>query len=153
MAKKAGTSKKTNLTYRLFFVDDEGGNKLQVKQNDKLIVLTLLLKNDKPRRIGVVTRSTRTLAIKRKVGVHLFRKISPLGGWGFCHYVLNNQNSIDFIRLSDDMGNEWSNIPVKFILENGKFLFFKEQGFEKQIFVSLEQLAEFKITPEQNRRF
>ncbi|MBK7362665.1 MAG: hypothetical protein IPJ01_10255 [Micavibrio sp.] len=51
------------------------------------------------------------------------------------------------------MGNEWSNIPVKFILENGKFLFFKEQGFEKQIFVSLEQLAEFKITPEQNRRF
>ncbi|MBK7362664.1 MAG: hypothetical protein IPJ01_10250 [Micavibrio sp.] len=62
MAKKAGTSKKTNLTYRLFFVDDEGGNKLQVKQNDKLIVLTLLLKNDKPRRIGgCYNKATQTL--------------------------------------------------------------------------------------------
>jgi len=149
MAKKTGTSKKADLTFRLFFIDDDGGNKLQIKQNDKLIILTLLLKDDKPRRIGTVTKSTRTIEMKRKRGVHLFRKGNA---YGFCHYVLNNQTTVDWVRLSDDTGGHWK-IPVKFILDNGRFLFFKEQGFEKQLFVSLEELEQFKVLPEENRRF
>jgi len=149
MAKKTGTSKKTDLTFRLFFIDDEGGNKLQIKQNDKLIILTLLLKDDKPRRIGTVTKSTRTIEMKRKRATHLFRKGNA---YGFCHYVLNNQTTIDWVRLSDDTETHWK-IPVKFILDNGRFLFFKEQGFEKQLFVSLEELEQFIVKPEENRRF
>lgn len=136
-------------TYRTWFVDDEGGNKLQIKQNDKLIIPTLLLKNDKPRRLGVVTKSTRTIDIKRKVDKHLFIKGNS---YGFCYFLLNNQTSFDWIRLSDDRGNHWK-IPVKFVLDNGKFLFFKGQGFEKQIFVSLESIEQYRVKKEENRRF
>lgn len=150
MAKKE--KKKVDLTYRLFFIDDEGGNKLQIKQNDKLIILTLLLKGDKPRRIGAVTKSTRTLTIKRKSSVHIFRKMSLRGGYGFCFYVLNNQTTVDKVNLSDDTGVHWE-IPVKDILEKGSFLHFKQQNFEKQIFLSLEQLDEYIIPLESNRRF
>lgn len=140
--------KPTNNTYRTFFIDDEGGNKLRVQQNDKLTVLTLLLKGDKPRKIGTVTKSTRTIQMKRRKDIHLFRKGNA---YGFCYYVLNNQTSIDYVSLSDEL-NHWK-VPVKFILDNGKFLFFKEQGFEKQIFLSLEQLEQHKIKPKENSRF
>jgi len=142
---------KSDSIFRQFFIDDDGGNKLQVKQNDKLMILTLLLLGDKPRRVGVVTKSTRTIEMKRKNSVHLFRKISMRGGFGFCLYVLKEQTSIDWVRLSDDEGNHWK-IPVKFILDNGQILFFKQQNFEKQIFVTLEELEQFLVKPEENRR-
>jgi len=136
-------------TFRTWFIDDEGGNKLQVKQNDKLIIITLLLKGDKPRRIGKVTKSTRTIEMKRKRAIHLFRKGNA---YGFCYYVLNNQTTVDWVRLSDDMGGHWK-IPVKDILEKGSFLHFKKLNFEKQIFLSLEQLDEYVVPVESNRRF
>jgi len=151
MAEKSVT-KKADSTFRLFFIDDDGGNKLQMKQNDKLIILTLLLNGDKPRRIGRVTKSTRTIEMKRKSSIHIFRKMSKRGGYGFCHFVLNNQTTVDWVRLSDDLGRDWK-IPVKDILEKGSFLHFKKQNFEKQIFLSLEQLDEYIVPLESNRRF
>jgi hypothetical protein len=139
--------KKSDFTIRKFFIDDI--NYLQIKSNDKLIHLKLILVNDKPRKIGTVTKSTRTIAMKRKRGVHLFRK---LNAFGFNDFVLREQNCVDWVRLSDDTGTHWK-IPVKYILENGVYMNFKKEGFELQRFVSLEQLEQFRVKDSENRRF
>ena len=52
------------------------------------------------------------------------------------------QKQFNTIRLQDEF-NRWT-IPLQYILENGEFLFFKEQGFEKQIFISLNKIEQFK---------
>ena len=144
MAKKA-----SNFTFRQFFLDEVGNNYLLLKQNDKVIHLYLKLLEHGKRLIGTVTKSTRTIEMKRVQSIHLFRKMNA---YGFNDYVLRNQTSFDWIRLSDDAGNHWK-IPVSFILEKGEYMNFKEQGFELQRFVSLNQLEQFRVKEKENRRF
>lgn len=136
-------------TIRSFFIDDTAKNKLIVKQNDKIITLILKLGTTKDRLIGTVTKSTRTIEINRIRGKHLFWSGNA---YGFNHYVFKNQSSIDWIRLSDDTGSHWK-IPVKYLLDYGKFLHFKSQGFELQQFISLAELEKFRVNKEENRRF
>lgn len=143
-----GKDKEGN-TIRSFFVDDTGKNLLMVKQNKKLISLILKLGKTKSRHIGTVTKSTRTIEMRRdRTKNHLHYKTNS---YGFGYYVLKNQTSIDWIRLSDNEGNHWK-VPVKYLIENGFFLHFKTQGFELQQFLSLEQLEPFKVHGEENRR-
>jgi len=144
-------------TIRSFFIDDTGKNKIMVKQNDKLITLILKLGKTKSRLIGTVTKSTRTIEmIRNQSRGHLFWSTNS---YGFGYYVLKNQTSIDWIRLSDDMGGHWK-IPVHYLLKAGKFLHFKNQGFELQILLSLEELNKqkdgryiFRVDNNENRRF
>ena len=146
MAKSNGISK--GFTIRQFFIDNTGNNYLMVKQNDKIMILSLKLAEKKIRLIGQVTKSTKTIEMKRKREKHLFRK---LNAYGFNDYVLRNQNSITWVRLSDDLGNNWK-IPVNYILDNGEYLNFREKSFELQRFVSLENLEQFRVHKEENRR-
>lgn len=140
---------KKEFKIRNFFIDEK--NYLQIKSNDKLIFLTLYLNGEKRgRNIGTITKSTRTIFMKRKVDKHLFRK---LNAWGFNDYVLRNQSTFDFVSLSDDKGNHWSKIPVSMILDGATYLNFKSQGFELQRFVSLEDLEKYKVKKEDNTRF
>jgi hypothetical protein len=133
---------------RQFFIDDAGGDKLLIKSNDKTIVVYLILQAEsRQRKIGVVTKSTKTIYIRRVRVEHLFRQIN---GYGFCDYILRNQTSFDTVDLFD--GIEHWKIPLKFIIDSGKILNFAQQGFERQIFVTLEQIEKFKILQNQNRR-
>jgi len=132
---------------RSFYIDEQ--NTLLIKSNDKLIIVKLLLKNMKPRMIGTVTKSTRTIEMRRKRGKHLHYMTNS---YGFNDYILREQTTFDWVRLSDDLGNHWK-IPVSYILEEGKYLNFKGQGFELQRFVSLENLEQFRVKAEENRRF
>lgn len=141
-------AKKQEWVYRRFFINDDGKNYLQIKSNDKIIQLKLCLENFKPRLIGTVTKSTRTIDMKRVRLKHLHWKTNS---YGFNDFVLRNQNSIDWVRLSDDLGNHWK-IPVSYILEKGTYLHFKQEGFELQRFVSLENLEQFRVRSEENRR-
>ena len=138
---------KSPFVVRMFPIDDD--NSLQIKSNDRLIKLKLLLKGDKPRKIGTITKSTRTIEMKRKRDIHLFRKANS---YGFNHYVLSESKHFDWVRLKDDCGNHWK-IPKSYILESGKFLHFKCEGFERQQFVSLEELEQFRVHDKENRRF
>ena len=137
---------KQQYVIRTFPIDME--NSLLLKSNDRLINIKLHLKGDKPREIGTVTKSTRTIEMKRVRAKHLFRKGNA---YGFNDYVLRNSTTFDWIRLSDDLGNNWK-IPKSFILENGKYLNFMQQGFELQRFLSLEQLEQFRVNDNENRR-
>lgn len=139
-------SSPTEFKIRTFYIDEN--NTLLIRSNNRLIIVKLKLKNMKPRMIGTVTKSTRTIEMKRKRDKHLHFKTNS---YGFNDYILREQTSFDWVRLSDDLGNHWK-IPVSYILEKGEYLFFKQQGFEKQRFVSLENLEQFRVRPEDNRR-
>lgn len=142
------SNKNDGFTYRKFYLDDME-NYLRIKSNDKLIQLSLKLKSEnKLRRIGTVTKSTKTIDIKRKRGKHLHIKSNS---YGFNYEVLNNKKSFDMVRLSDEI-SDWK-IPLDFIMKNGKFLYFLQQGFEKQIFVTLEQIEQYRVKKEENRRY
>ena len=139
-------TKKTDLVTRTFYIDMD--NYLMLSSNDKLINVKLKLKGDKVRQIGTVTKSTRTIEIRRVRDRHLFRK---LNAYGFNDYVLRHQTSFEWIRLSDDVGDHWK-IPVSYVLEKGEYLNFKKEGFELQRFVSLNDLEQFRVKKEENRR-
>lgn len=134
---------------RTFFIDDAGKNKLLIKHTDKTITVFIHLESEgtRKRKIGVVTKSTKTISIFRTREEHLFRQGNA---YGFNEYVIRNQTSFDKISLFD--GVEYWKFTVDFLLKNGKYLMFKEQGFERQLFLSLEQLAPYKIKDKENRR-
>lgn len=130
---------------RQFFDDDE--NRLIIHNNDKTVKLFLKLKSEGFRRhIGTITKSTKTLRITRDRSRHLHYMSNS---YGFNHHVLSEGTLFNKISLSDQHEN-WK-IPKEYILENGKFLFFKGQGFERQIFLSLEEITQFKINRKKTR--
>lgn len=135
---------------RHFFLDEQGHNRIIMHHSEKTVVLYIKLQSEggRSRKVGVITKSTKTLKITRKRDKHLFRK---LNAYGFNEYVLANGKSFDKIWLKDDF-NEWK-IPVDFILKEGEYLNFKAQGFELQKFISLEKIEQFKVKKKENRRF
>lgn len=139
---------KSPAVVRLIPIDNENENFVRIKSNDRTINITLVLKGDKPRLIGTVTKSTKTIRMKRKRGYHLFVKYNA---YGFNDYILREAKTFDTIDLSDEYDN-WK-IPVSYILNNGKYLNFQKQGFELQRFVNLNDLEQFKIKEKENRRF
>ena len=121
-------------------ISDSAGNKIIASNNGDRIKVVLKLNTEiRSRLLGYINIKSKSIKIIRKKEVHLLYKNNS---YGFNHTLLADAKTFDKILLKDEL-NSWK-IPTKFILENGKFLFFKEQGFEKQIFVSLEQLNQFK---------
>ncbi len=62
--------------------------------------------------------------------------------YGFNYQLLDEAKKFDFVRII--AADAEYKIPRTEILSKGSFLFFKEQGFERQIFVKLEELNNFK---------
>jgi len=120
---------------------DEYGNLVLIKNNGVRLVISLkLMSETKSRRLGIVNIATRTFQVKRDRLKHLFRKNES---YGFNHKLLADAISFDKIRLSDQI-NEWL-IPKEYILNNGSFLHFKNNGgFERQIFIELDKITEFQ---------
>jgi hypothetical protein len=149
---------------RTFYINSEHRNSILMVQNDKRTILYLKLaaERNRKRRIGVITKSTKTLKVTRIHAKHYFRKLS---GYGFNDYVLRTAISFDKIWLKDDY-SEWK-IPVDYILAKGTIcdskgqeidkeqhiLHFKEKGFERQIFVPLVDIEQFRVLKKENRRF
>lgn len=117
-------------------IEDEYGNKVYIRGND----LYLQLENSYPRKLGTLNRVTRTLNAHRKYGPHLYRMSNS---FGFNLKLLETAESFDTIHLTTDR-DEIFKIPRAFILDNGHYLHFQQKGFEKQIFIKLEQLKQYK---------
>lgn len=121
---------------------DENGNSLIVKRSGATLDLILVLVNQHgERHLGTINMNTRTLQIRRKRSKHLMHAIN---GYGFNYMLLDTAQKFDTVRLVDEYATY--SIPREFILKHGSILNFKQQGFERQIFVSLEQLEAYKIT-------
>jgi len=111
---------------------------IQSKQKDGVIELTLITATGEKRHIGRIIN--RMYITKRNRKKHLLIKANA---YGFNHHVLENGTTFDKVMLVE--GENSYLIPVADILEYGSFLWFKTQGFEKQIFMTLEQLRQYKL--------
>jgi len=119
---------------------DEKGNQILAKTTDDIISISLKLSSEKKDRIlGLVNKSERTFQVNRIREKHLLKRNKS---YGFNYYVIKNAKTFDKIYLLDDISS-WM-IPVSFILENGSFLQFQQQGFELQIFLPLEKIQQFE---------
>jgi len=121
-------------------ISDESGNLLIIKDNKVRLKLTLKLKSEaKGRQLGVINLERKVFEVKRNRTKHLFRKNQS---YGFNHKLLDEAKLFDNIRLKDEI-QEWL-IPKNYILENGSFLHFKNNGgFERQIFIELDKIRDF----------
>ncbi len=141
---KAPRKKRVKLPDVIKSLTDEVGNQLVCRNNGKRIIMSLkLVKEDRHRRIGIINIATKTMEVRRKRDRHLFIKGNS---YGFNHQLLADAKLFDKIRLFDEIG-EWL-IPKAYILTNGSFLnFINKGGFERQTFVTLEEIEQFKRKP------
>ncbi len=136
-------TKKTKAPEIIKSLSDSYGNCIIGKNNSKRIIVSLKLTTEtKHRRLGVINLAQKSINITRKRSKHLYRKMNS---YGFNDALLRNTKHFDTIRLSDEY--ECWKIPVIFILEYGEYLHHLQQGFERQRFVSLVQLHQFKVNP------
>jgi hypothetical protein len=119
---------------------DQYGNYFEVEENKGWLTVSIKLQDTRIREIGKVNLKERFIEIKRDKSKHLFRKNNS---YGFNEHLIKTGKTFDKIKLTDDGGTYI--FPKSEILEKGKYLFFKEQGFEKQLFLSLEEIKKFKI--------
>jgi hypothetical protein len=92
------------------------------------------------RKMGTINIAMKTISIDRKRGKHLHRSSQS---YGFCHKLLSEGRLFTHVHLTDEHGTFL--IPVRKILDSGKFLFFKQQGFERQIFFPVASMEEYRI--------
>jgi hypothetical protein len=119
---------------------DKDGNFFKAYQSSHSIVIKLCLHNERrEREIGVVNIKERTLSIRRLRSKHLLKKSNS---YGFNEHVLSTATTFDNVILSDEY-ETWS-IPREFVINNGKYLFFKGQGFERQVFLAIEKIELYK---------
>jgi hypothetical protein len=120
---------------------DSSGNILRAYWYGDVSRITLsLAKEKREREIGVINHALRRFEIKRNPKRHLFLKFNA---YGMNHSLLNDQ-LFDSVLIEDGK-NTW-NVPNDWIINNGKFLNFKNNGgFELQVFIPLDAITQFKV--------
>lgn len=117
------------------------GHRFEVDEKEGYLYITLHLKGKKAgRNIGRVRLKDRVLEVERKRDKHLMMKGNA---YGFNEYVMRTAQKFDVVELTDEYGTY--SIPRQLILNMGKYLHFKEEGFEKQLFLSLNIITNNKI--------
>jgi hypothetical protein len=117
------------------------GHRFEADERDGLLYITLHLKGKKAaRNIGRVRPADRVLEVSRKREKHLMRKANA---YGFNEYVLREAKKFDRIELTDEYGTYL--FSRQLVLDMGRYLHFKEEGFEKQLFLSLNIISNHKI--------
>lgn len=122
-------------------ITSKEGHRFEADEKDGYLYITLHLKGKKAgRNIGRVRLADRVLEVSRKRGKHLMLKANA---YGFNEYVLREAKRFDKIELTDEYGTYL--FSRQLVLDMGKYLHFKEEGFEKQIFLSLNIITNHKI--------
>jgi hypothetical protein len=116
---------------------DEQGN--GYTKNGNIVYLHLA---DKKKRIslGKLNSDDKEIEIERDYNRHLLKKANS---YGFNYGLLSKAKLFNKIRLTDDNGIYL--IPVREALAIGKFLHFKQKGFERQIFLDYNWISNFKV--------
>jgi len=127
---------------------DESGNHLYA---DELGNFWLRLTGeDRKRGLGRAHKKSRTLELKnRQRDKHLLKSAQAYGfNYKLIHHLHTDKGYLT-IFLSDEY-DAWQ-IPMKWLLDEAEFLYFKKSGFEKQIFAKLNKIDKFSIMDK--RRF
>lgn len=122
-------------------ITSKEGHRFEADEKDGFLYITLHLKGKRAgRNIGRVRLADRVLEVSRKRDKHLMLKANA---YGFNEYVLREAKRFDKIELTDEYGTYL--FSRQLVLDMGKYLHFKEEGFEKQIFLSLNIITNHKI--------
>lgn len=127
---------------------DGSGNLLIIEKTNpqngvQLIDLYIRLAKESHRRhIGRINPSTRRLHVERSEDMHILKKANA---YGFNHHVLKEAQTFDEVILHENGGRRIYRMERKYMLNDGDFLFFKHQGFERQIFLSKEWIEHYEV--------
>lgn len=121
---------------------DNFGNALVINEKGNIIKIDLRLANKTVKHIGNVDIANKTFVVRRNRDKHLFKNANS---YGFNYKLIKEAKRFDHVLLNDEKGSY--RIPNEVILEQGSFLHFKNQGFEVQLFLSLEIINQFKVIP------
>jgi hypothetical protein len=124
---------------------DGFGNKMIITQDSSTApwlfeVILYIHAEKKNKTIGRLDAKDRIIYLKREKAKHL-HFISQ--SYGFNHMLLTEGLVFDTIQLTDDNGTYKFDKSV--ISENGTFIFFKQQGFERQLFVPIITIQKYSI--------
>ena len=125
---------------------DDDNNTLTFFWKAKKIKLTLAGSADrKPetRWIGKMDRPNNQVIVRRYEEAHRFQNMN---GFGFNRLLCDKMKEdagCSFFYVKTKYGE--FRVPVKELLKQGEHYHFKAQGFELQIFMSLEQLEKYKV--------
>jgi hypothetical protein len=137
---EAKTSKVKGKQYKTIIDPNNPDCYFYMVETSKTITVYLKLASEtKKRKLGMVTKSTKTFHITRNRIKHLHIKTNS---YGFNDYLIRNAKEFDTIELQDEL-KRWK-FPKNFVIDNGVYLFFKKEGFELQKFVPLELLKTYE---------
>jgi len=130
-----------NIKSRLLAKDDESGNRLYMRIfSDEHLAdtsATIHLKtsgSSRIKQIGYIDLNTKTFFCKRDTSKHYHYKSKS---FGFNHSLLSDTMlGIKMVVVEVD-GKEKLSFPIDLLESRGKFLNFKQQGFELQKFLEL----------------
>lgn len=117
---------------------DESGNEVFRSGNK---VLLRLVTEERPRLLGYLFKG-KLLVCPRDREKHLHKASNS---YGFNYAVIEHATLYDTIAVDERWRGRSRRLLISLedVKKYGKFLYFKEQGFERQIFVPLEY---FKVT-------
>lgn len=115
--------------------DEQGHEIISVLKGNKRL-LSLKLKGQKPRKIGVFYPSSGNLYVFRNREKHLHRESNS---YGFNYTLLTRLPNLKQVIIQESIKDQYS-VGLGNLLAEGKFLFFQQQGFEKQIFYPITKL-------------
>jgi hypothetical protein len=122
-------------------ITSKEGHRFEADEKDGYLYITLHLKGKKAaRNIGRVRLADRVLEVSRKRSKHLMLKANA---YGFNEYVLREAKKFDRIELTDEYGTYL--FSRQLVIDMGRYLHFKEEGFEKQLFLSLNIITNHKV--------
>lgn len=117
-----------------------GFDKIITEEKNGLITVKIKLhKESFARSLGTIVCAERTLHTKREKDKHLHIKSNS---YGFNHALISGAKRFDKVMLIE--GANRYLIPNEVILKQGTFLHFQSEGFEKQIFLNLDTISEYR---------
>lgn len=123
-------------------LSDKDGNYFYVKNGKGSITIYLhLATENKKRELGVVNTNTGVFCIRRNPEKHIFLQNFS---YGFNEYVIKTAQRFTHIHLIEDGGRQWL-FPKDYVTEKGSYLHFKNEGYERQLFVKISDLTPFLI--------
>ena len=118
-------------------IEDAFGNKIIRKQAK---IYLKLAEEDSHREIGYIDFKTGTFICRRRKSVHLHIKSNS---YGFNHKIMTEAVTFDKVKIYIDAAVYL--MPVEDIVKYGQFLFFKQKGFELQLFVPVEIIERYPL--------
>jgi len=123
-------------------LQDNFGNVIIVENNKRRISVYLRLASERHRRlIGHIDPKYLTLHIERELSKHLLKKANA---FGINNTLLQKSKTFNYICLHETDTDQIYIFDKQWAIDNGTYLFFKQEGFEKQIFLNRDHLQQWR---------